>query len=162
MTKIIVDLCSGYGGATQSFLDDDVIKIDIDPNTKPTIIADVKYLPLRPNLKPQLVWASPPCTYFSIARRPLGLDAKGMANSLRLIANCLDAIEHLKPEKWILENPQGYLNKIIGTPTTRIEYETNNEYRHKKTDLWSNDRSLKRAFIPKHVSKTIKDWIVSN
>ena len=46
---MILDLCSGLGGASQAFVDanDEVVRIDIDRGFKPTIQADVQYLPIR-------------------------------------------------------------------------------------------------------------------
>jgi len=41
---MIIDLCSGMG----RFEGENVISIDYDPKTKPTICADIRYLPLRP------------------------------------------------------------------------------------------------------------------
>lgn len=155
---MIIDLCSGYGGATQAFLDEDVVKIDIDPKTKPTIIADVNHLPLRLDLKPDLLWASPPCTYFSIARTIYPFNPKGLADSLRLVASVFDAIDYLKPKRWIIENPAKGLRFFIGPPVVGVEY-SQADFQHKKADLWSNHRSLKRAFIPEHINNSIKKWL---
>ena len=46
-----IDLCSGLGS-----WGDDTVRIDIDPKTRPDIIADVRHLPLRAGLKPKLVF----------------------------------------------------------------------------------------------------------
>jgi hypothetical protein len=156
--NMIIDLCSGYGGATQSFNDEEVVKIDIDPKVKPNIVASVEYLPLRKNLKPRLLWASPPCTFFSIARQSKSFNPSMVAKSLRLVSFIYDAIDWLKPETWIIENPRGRLRYFLGLPDAAIEY-SNDEYKHKKVDLWSNSRGLRRAFIPSHISKRLKDFI---
>lgn len=162
---MIIDLCSGYGGATQTFLNEDVIKIDIDPKVKPSIVADISHLPLKPKLKPRLLWASPPCKHFSNARlsnRRYGtaFNPCGFADSLRLVASIYDAIDYLQPITWIIENPHGYLRCFLGNPTIQIEYSTPNNP-HKRTDLWSNKKSLQRAFIPLKISRSIKDFIES-
>ena len=71
MVFLIIDLCCGKKGSTQSFLENpnyEVITIDIDMKVKPTIVADVRYLPLKDNLKPALVWCSPPCNNLSLAK----------------------------------------------------------------------------------------------
>lgn len=84
---MIIDLCSGIGRFESST--EEVISIDINPETKPTICADIHHLPLRPGLKPRLVWASPTCSYVSKARRwATGYNPKGIAESFRLIAAC--------------------------------------------------------------------------
>ena len=54
---MIIDLCGGIG----RWPDDDAIAIDIDLKTKPDILANIRFLPLRQNLRPDLCHASPPC-----------------------------------------------------------------------------------------------------
>jgi len=68
--KLCIDLCSGLGGFSQAFENDpewEVVRIDVNPKFRPTIVADVRYLPLREDLHPELLVASPPCEHFSIA-----------------------------------------------------------------------------------------------
>src|SRR5271165_5287920 len=61
-----LELCSGLGGASQPALDRGwkVIRVDIDPHFKPSIVADVRALPLKP-FHVDVLWASPPCQEFS-------------------------------------------------------------------------------------------------
>ena len=145
----IVDLCCGIG----RFKADLVVSIDFDPKTRPTIIADVRNLPLRGALKPDLVHASPPCTYFSTARqRRYGLDMKGIAESLELVAACFHAFDYLDARHWTLENPLGFLSRLLNE--TRITYAAE-DYPKKKTTFYSNMRGLRRAIIPDHVREGI-------
>lgn len=156
---MIIDLCSGRGTATRAFRN--VIRIDSNLGVRPTIVADVRYLPLRPGLKPKLIWASPPCKYFSKARWfNYGHDPVGIADSLDVISGCFRAFEYLNAQDWVLENPTGTLRKLIGKPTTQITYPMKDgpikgKIYDKKTDLWSNSRSLRRAMIPFKVSKAL-------
>jgi len=145
---MIIDLCCGIG----RFEGDDVISIDIDPKTKPTICADIRHLPLRKGIKPDHVHASPPCTYFSIARRPLGLDMEGIAESLEIVAACFHAIDWLEAKYWTLENPVGYLGTILNQK--KIHYKAG-EYEHKATHFWSDKRGHTRAIIPQDVRQQI-------
>ena len=153
--NLIIDLCSGYGGFSQSFLREDVIKIDIDPKVKPDIIADVRYLPLKPKLKPKALLASPPCRFLSKARY---FPRQGIQEALEIVGACLEAVPYLEPETWILENPKGRLRYFLGVPTHSIRYKSY-DLKNKSTDLWSNQKSLKRAFIPKEISQQISDFI---
>lgn len=147
---MIIDLCCGVG----RFPGEDVISIDIDPKVKPTIVADIRYLPLRPKLRPRLCHASPPCKYLSNARFMwAGNNEKGIAESLRLIAACFDAFDYLEPKTWTLENPLGLLRRII-PKTTTVEYAVA-DYKHKKTDFFSNNRALARALIPLEIRQRI-------
>jgi hypothetical protein len=66
LENLVLDLFSGTGSATQPFVEcggHRVVRIDIAG--KPDIRADVRRLPLDPDLRPEFVWASPPCTEFS-------------------------------------------------------------------------------------------------
>jgi site-specific DNA-cytosine methylase len=147
---LIIDLCSGYGGATLESKDD-VIRIDLNREVKPTIHADVRHLPLIPQLKPDKLWMSPPCTYLSHAR-PI---RQGIRANLDVVGACLEAVHYLEPKLWILENPNGRLRYFLGPPTLSIRYKAY-DLKNKSTDLWSNNKkSLKRAFIPKEVSEMI-------
>jgi site-specific DNA-cytosine methylase len=151
---LIIDLCCGIG----RFPGLNVVSIDIDPKTHPTIIADVNYLPLRERLKPALVHASPPCKYLSHAHaRRYGYDPQGIAESLRLVAACFDAFNYLRAVNWTLENPFGVLRRIMPTDI-ETEYEAH-DYKHKKTNFWSNMRSLKRALIPLDVRQRILEEV---
>src|SRR5207245_2536450 len=101
---MIIDLCCGLG--LSEWLEDDVVGIDIDPSVRPTIVADIRYLPLRKGIKPKIAHASPPCKYFSLARSlRTGYNEEGLAESFRLVAACFDAFAWLEPEMWTLENP---------------------------------------------------------
>lgn len=153
MRDLIVDLFCGLG----RFPGSNVVSIDIQKRLKPTICADIRFLPLRPNLKPKLVHASPPCKYFSYARLGCGLgyDEKGLAESFRLVAACFDAFAHLQPQTWTLENPIGVLNKILPTKI-EITYSAH-DFHRKKTNFWSNNRSLKRSLIPQDIRQKILD-----
>jgi len=147
---LIIDLCCGLG----RWDNEDVISIDSDIKTKPTICADIRYLPLRRGLKPDHVHASPPCRYFSYARFPTHpkYDFKGIGESLRIVAACFEAIDYLEAKHWTLENPAGHLGKLFNEKT--ITYKAG-DYQHKKTHFWSDTRGLKRAIIPQDVRQAI-------
>ena len=108
-------LCSGTGSLDQAFrnLGWEVDNLDIDPKCNCTWTADVcEWQP--PDKHYDCVWASPPCTEFSIAltNRPRRLD-----EGLRIAGRCLDIIEHYLDRNprmaWFLENPgTGYLPKM--------------------------------------------------
>jgi len=146
---LIIDLCCGIG----RFEGDEVISIDSDIKTKPTICADIRYLPLKPGLKPEHVHASPPCKYFSIARRPVyGLDLHAIGESLKLVAACFEAFDYLEAKHWTLENPLGFLAQLLNEK--RLSYKAH-DYKHKKTVFYSNKRSLLRSIIPQDVRQAL-------
>ena len=119
---LVVDLFSGTGAATKAFKDrgHKVITVDIDPKLRPDIVADIRHFPLR-NLKPDFVWASPPCTEFS--RR----DQRGLFPNephpdlgLQLVAAACDAIAGLDPTYWCIENVRG-AKPYLGRPTKKVK-----------------------------------------
>lgn len=148
---MIVDLCCGQGRFES---EEEVVSIDLDPSNKPTIVADVRHLPLRPKLRPRLAHASPPCTYLSFARERWGYPPAYVAENLRIVAACFDAFAYLEPQTWTLENPKGILSRTV-EPQAWAEYETNNELLHKRTAFYSNNRALARALIPQDVRQQI-------
>ena len=107
MKPLVLDLFSGTGSATQPFVEcgkHRVVRIDIAG--KPDIRADVRHLPLGPNLRPEFVWASPPCEEFSDAFRavngPMGAGKKP-DTSLWWLAQCWA----LRAPLWCIENVRG-------------------------------------------------------
>jgi hypothetical protein len=149
---LIVELCSGAGRFPG---DHNVISIDVNRKVKPTIIADIRYLPLRAGLKPKLCHASPSCKYFTYARiRKYGYCEDGIAESLRLVAACFDAFVYLEAQTWTLENPNGLLSRICH-PSVRTSYPAY-DIVNKKTWFWSNRTdAIKRAMIPKEVRQKL-------
>ena len=96
--------------------------------------------------QPDFIWASPPCTAFSIAavghhwnkdRTPKTQAAR--FNQL-LVAQTLKLIKELKPAKgWLMENPRGMLRKlpvVQGLTRRTITYCAYGDDRMKPTDLW--------------------------
>jgi hypothetical protein len=98
--------------------------------------------------KPDVIWASPPCTYFSVAsigkhwnkdNTPKTENAK---LGIQIIQKTLDIINMCKPKYFYIENPRGKLRKldlVKGIPRTTIWYCTYGDKRAKPTDIWSNN-----------------------
>ena len=147
----MLDLFSGLGGASRAMKNDknwEVITVDIEQKFNPTICADL--LDLTPDDFRlyghfDLIWASPPCTYFSIARQPPSWQVdtgipipvhKECSDAVRVVFHTLWLINKLNPTWWFLENPQGYLRFILGRPSGTVDYcQYGHEYK-KTTDLW--------------------------
>ena len=94
-----------------------------------------------------VLWASPPCTTFSIAscsthwnidRTPKTENAKV---GVKMVEKTLELIDTLKPKYFIIENPRGLLRKldIIDPKTMKtVWYCTYGDKRAKPTDIWTN------------------------
>ena len=137
--RLCVDLCSGLGGFSQAFNkspDWEVITVDIQRKFKPTICADVRFLPLRENLQPDLLLASPPCERFSIACHTF--PKIGIKKAMELVGATFEAVAWLKPKEWLIENPMGRLRWFLGTPAQTIRLIDYGAPYWKKTDLWGS------------------------
>jgi len=94
---------------------------------------------------PDVIWASPPCTTYSIAaishHRDMGKPKTDFAaKSDRLVLNTLKLIKEYNC-KYFIENPRGYLRKMdfmLGIPKTTVWYCRYGDTRAKPTDIWSN------------------------
>ena len=110
---------------------------------------DVSKIPF----KPDIIWASPPCTTFSIAscyhhwnkdRTP---KTKECFKGIEMVKKTLEIIKNLKPRYFYIENPRGLLRKMdfiqnIGIRNT-ITYCQYGVTRMKPTDIWTNNLNWK-------------------
>lgn len=108
---------------------------------------DINRLPF----KPDIIWASPPCTTYSIAaishHRPINKPLSDFAlKSDDIVRKTLEIIKEINPEKWYIENPRGMLRKqdfMLNLPKTTVWYCRYGDKRAKPTDIWTNNlRSL--------------------
>ena len=141
----VLDLFAGLGGFSQAFAASDrwhVTTVEIEERFEPDIVADV--FDLRPSDFDyfDVVLASPPCTQFSLAASSLERFVEGepqtddASDAVALVYHTLGLIKGLNPDFWFLENPQGWLRHVIGTPTGRVTYCQYGEDFQKPTDLW--------------------------
>ena len=107
---------------------------------------------------PDVIWASPDCTTFSIAgishhrrKNPETGNLDPISDYAKFCdkvdQHVLQLIEELQPKYWFIENPRGGLRKMTwmqGLPRytlTYCKYETDkpiSERRMKPTDIWTN------------------------
>lgn len=101
--------------------------------------------------KPDIIWASPPCTSYSIAaishHRPTNGKLSDFAvKSDKMVKKVFEIINKLNPSVWYIENPRGTLRKqdfMLGIPKTTVWYCQYGDNRAKPTDIWTNNlRSL--------------------
>lgn len=113
----MIDLFSGRGGASRVMRQRGwrVLSVDLDPRFRPDIIADVRQLPLRLGARPDLLWASPPCTEFSKLDMPWSRPT-APEPSLACVEATYAAVHALRPRFWVLENVRGAI-PYIGRPT---------------------------------------------
>jgi|TARA_R110002020_G_scaffold172782_4_gene363257 hypothetical protein len=93
------------------------------------------------------VWASPPCTYFSVASIGHHWNKDHTPKTLEAIVGCqivrktLEIIDKLQPDYFFIENPRGKLRKLDfmkKLPRTTVTYCQYGDKRLKPTDIWTN------------------------
>ena len=107
---------------------------------------DVKKVPF----KPDVIWASPPCTGFSVAA--IGHHWSGGKGAyipktetaklgIELVKKTIEIIEYFQPKYWFMENPRGVLRKldvVKDLPRKSVTYCQYGDERMKPTDIWTN------------------------
>ena len=124
----------------------EVFSVDINNFEGIDLVKDIEFLTKEDiPFVPDVIWASPPCTTYSIAaighHRDMGKPKTDFAaKSDRLVINTLKLIKEYNC-KYFIENPRGYLRKMdfmLGIPKTTVWYCTYGDTRAKPTDIWSN------------------------
>lgn len=100
--------------------------------------------------KPDIIWASCPCTAFSVAAIGKNWTKVGYVYipknpkaefGLKLVQKTLEIIEHFNPTYFFIENPRGMLRKMpimTDLPRYGVTYCQYGDTRMKPTDIWTN------------------------
>jgi hypothetical protein len=152
---LVFDFFAGTGSSTQAFKDagHTVISFELDSSFEATENVDVMILNAKDLIakygQPDFVWASPPCTAFSVAS--MGHHwASGGANPVpkteaalvaqKLVQHTIALLQDLNPQYgFLIENPRGMLRKMPFMEALQrqtITYCTYGDSRMKPTDLW--------------------------
>jgi hypothetical protein len=111
--------------------------------------------------KPDIIWASCPCTAFSVAA--IGKNWTKVGDDyipknpraefgLKLVQKTLEIIEHFNPTYFFIENPRGMLRKMpimADFPRQGVTYCQYGDTRMKPTDIWTNSTK----WIPRPMCK---------
>lgn len=148
---LIFDLFSGTGSSTQAFVDEGhkVITFELDPSFTATENVDILHLTsdylLKTYGRPDFIWASPPCTTFSVASigKHWNLDktpkTESASEAIKLVEHTINLIKELQPEFYLIENPRGMLRTLpVMKELNRytVTYCQYGDTRMKPTDLW--------------------------
>lgn len=144
----VVDFYSGLRGWSQPWADagHNIFCVELNPKF-PADHRDIldfdplKHLPW----KPDVVLASPPCTWFSVMRIGVNWHHDGTPKTdkarhgLLLVEKTRQLIAQMDPAFWIIENPVDKLRKLPvmdGVERRTVSYCQYGERRMKPTDLW--------------------------
>jgi len=126
----------------------DVFSVDLVEFNKIDLVKDIEFLKIKDiPFVPDIIWASPPCTTYSIAaishhrnhQEPKSEFAK---KSDRLVLKTLEIIASFPNAIYYIENPRGMLRKMSfmqGLPRATVTYCQYGDSRMKPTDIWSNN-----------------------
>ena len=139
----VLELFRGTGSIGRTFqaLGWEVVSFDIDPTCNPTHAVCILSFDYRayPSDYFHFVWASPPCTHFSIARTTGG--PRDLLSADRLVQRTLDVINYFGCN-WAFENPQTGLLKarevVKGLPFFDTSYCRYGLQYRKTTRIWTN------------------------
>jgi len=173
---IVYDFFSGTGSSTQAFRDAGHTVITFELDTAFVASENVNVLSLKAEDlikkygRPDFIWASPPCTAFSVASMghhwinggefPTPRTEAAVLSQI-LVAHTLNLIADLDPRHgWLMENPRGMLRKLPVVrpyPRQTVTYCQYGDDRMKPTDLWGAvknwvPRLMCKNGMPCHVS----------
>jgi len=135
-SKVAEDL--GYDTFTVDIKDFDNINYITD-----ILDFDVDKIPFEPDV----IWASPPCTYFSVAsighhwNKDNTPKTKEAVLGCKIVKKTIDIINYFKPDYFFIENPRGKLRKLDfmqNFDRATITYCQYGDDRMKPTDIWTN------------------------
>jgi len=152
----MIELWSGSGRMSEAFqeLGYKTVTLDMNPKLEPNIVGDIMNWDkarmidegfISHDEEVEFIWASPECTYFSIAnqyphfveRKPASPEA---LNAIEQVTHTLDIIESFN-SLWMLENPRGFLRFVPMMklyPRRTIDYCMYGHPNQKPTDLWGS------------------------
>lgn len=154
----VLELFCGTKCISNAFKDKghEVYTVDWEKDFNPDLVADVGNLTASDiitlcNGKPDIIWASPDCTSYSVAAisyhriREADGNLKAKSDYAKkcdeVNQHLIDLIKEIKPKYWFIENPRGALRKMRfmqGLPRYTVTYCQYGEKRMKPTDIFTN------------------------
>jgi hypothetical protein len=131
----------------------ETLTFDNDPKLNPDVVSDILYINELPAA--DILWASPPCTTFSVASishywtegKPKNEKA---LHGIAILEHTIKLIKKTNPTNWFIENPRGMMRKVIDE--LFIKHGITDYKRHtvsycqygskimKPTDIWTNSK----------------------
>ena len=123
-----------------------------DFNNIDYVVDIIDFVPMKVPFKPDIIWASPPCTTFSIAscghhwNKDKTPKTKECEKGIKIVKTTLKIIDWFKPKYFFIENPRGLLRKmdfISSYNRDTVTYCQYGDTRMKPTDIWHNNINWK-------------------
>lgn len=169
---LMLDLGSGLKGASAAMKARgwQVITVDINPDFKPDLIADLRKFSYS-GPRPDLVWCSPPCDEFS--REFMPWSKTGNSPDMSIVLACKRIIDECQPRYWVIENVKGairWFEPVLGN--YRVNYgpfylwgffPMPGDFRliYRKKESRSSSAAAARAMIPAQLSNALTEAIES-
>jgi site-specific DNA-cytosine methylase len=148
----ILELFSGTKSISKVFASNGWQTFTVDNNKElcPDLCVDMLYFDISMLPKewrcPDVIWASPPCTTFSVASIYRYWEKGKPKNSkahigIALLLKTIETIKQLNPKFFFIENPRGMMRKqpvmaqFVRRTVTYCQYGLNVQ---KPTDIWTN------------------------
>lgn len=163
---LMLDLCCGLCGASAAMKKAgwSVVTVDNDPRFEPDFCVDVrKFKWYGP--RPDLIWASPPCTEF--ARESMPWCKTGQIPDMSIFQACWLLINEIQPRYWAIENVRGaipYFSEVLGRPqcSNPPYYVWSNtgvtkvKFSKQKKESFSSANRAERSKIPYEISEAFR------
>lgn len=112
------------------------VSVDILAKFEPDICCDILTLDYKSLGEFDVVWASPPCTEFSVAKT---VGVRRLDEAMRLVDKAIEIISYLNPTYYMMENPVGLLRHYLPAECREtVSYCQYGFTYRKNTDLWTN------------------------
>lgn len=145
----MLELFSGTGRMAAAFRKEGYETLTVDLHESADLQKDIREVTVAEILDllggyPDVIWASPPCTQFSIASVSTHWkNRKPPVEGTELLAHTLRLIMALQPKYWYIENPMGMMRKlplIQHLPRRTLTFCQYGDRSMKPTDVWTNNR----------------------
>lgn len=179
----LLELFSGQGSISKAFKEDgwEIFRVDWSDKVEAELHADISKLTVKDIVKlcrgvPDVIWASPDCTTYSIATHLHRTLKERLKPKTEYAAQCdttnismwklIDDLVKLGTKYYFVENPRGRMRHMDFTKN-RKRYTTtycawgrtdNGKYTMKPTDIWTNHNSPSLLYCDKNHLHS--DWSV--
>ena len=141
-----LELCCGTKSVGRGFqrAGHEVVSLDCDRKCAPDICCSLLDWDYKARFQPgdfDVVWSSPPCTQYSVARTT-AKTPRDLEGADALVRRTREIIEYLQPRYWFIENPATGLLKtrevVAGLPFKDVSYCQYGRPFRKWTRIWTN------------------------